>query len=309
MPKPNQLPKLNFQVDPVFQQWLNQATDTINVLAGYNGPIQLSDHIDMGGKRVMNVGAPASPSDAIASGVAEGKYSAPVLRPQLESGGKFSFRGYRQINNATQREETSSFLTNLMSTPPSASTVFPTIVNSGSQVQVSIPASVFTFSDGSTVRIQGRVDLLSRPSQYAISSLSVAGGIVTCDCAPSGLIAGEVATIVPGSNQSFAGTFQLTSSTGGGTVLQMQNPNATGTDSSGFVQENGVWYYAIQKKTQSLILSGPYSADTLQNRLQVSYDGSQIVAVVTVTNSGAQIASSGGGGTPLTGPPASGGFF
>lgn len=311
MPKPDQLSKPQFPgMDPTFQQHYQQLIDTVNTLSGYNGEIELSDHLNLGFKRIKNVGVPVDPSDALSSGVAAGKYSAAVLRPQLESGSSQPFRSYRQMNNQTQREATSSWLNDLMSSPPNANTVFPTLTNVGSNVQVSIPASIFTFADGSQVKIQGRVDLLSRPAQYAITSLSVASGLVTVNCAASGLIAGEVATIVPGTNSTFAGTFQLTSSTGGGSVLQYQDPSASGTDTSGFVEVNGVYYYTLKKRSQTLVLRGPFTIDSCQNRLQVCFDGSQIVAVIVVTNSGAQVQLSGGGGTPITGAsPGAGAFF
>jgi hypothetical protein len=281
----------------------------VNTHSGYKGPQTLASNLDLGGNKITNVAPPTEDNDVLTSGAAKAAYSASALKPQLQANSGNALDTYRILNSPTQRENVSSWLNNLMSTPPSASTVFPTITNSGGGVSVSIPASSFTFADGSTINLQGRTDLLSVPAQYLISALSVSAGIVTCDCAASGLVAGEVATIVPGANTTFAGTFQLISSTSGGAVLQMQNPSASGTDTSGYVQINGIYYYSVKKMSQQMILNGPYSIDNASNRLQVCADGSQIVAVVTITNSGAQIASCGGGGTPLTGPPASGSFF
>lgn len=310
MPVPQKLGKIHFtSLQPDENIFLSQMIDAVNTLGGHSGEVTLSNHLNLNGNKITNVGPAETATDVLTSGQAETKYSAAALKPQLQAGGKSSLNTYRMLNASTQREQQSSWLNDLMSTPPSASTVFPTISNSGGGVSVSIPASVFTYADGSTVNIQGRVDLLSLPAQYAISSLTVSGGIVTCNCAASGLIAGEVAIIVPGTNATFAGTFQLTSSTGGGSVLQMQNPAASGTDTSGFVQIGNVYYYSIRKKANSLTLNGPYSADTAQNRLQVNYDGAAIVAVVVVTNSGAQISNSGGGGSPITGSPSAGSFF
>lgn len=310
MPQPTKIGKITFSTLSLPEQIaMSQIIDAVNTHSGYMGPQKLASGLDLDGNKISNVGAAEGPADVLTSGQAETKYSAAALRPQLESGGKHPFVGYRQINNGTQREQQSSWLNDLMSTPPAASTVFPTITNTGLGVQVSIPESTFTFADGSTVSLQGRVDLLSLPAQYAISSLAVSAGVVTCDCSPSGLVAGEVATIVPGTNATFAGTFQLISSTGGGSVLQMQNSSASGTDASGDVQTGHIYYYSIKKRAKNLVLNGPFSVDNASNRLEVCADGSQIVAVVTVTNSGGQLASSGGGGTPLTGPPASGSFF
>lgn len=95
MPKPNQVPKLQFPtMDPVFQQHYQQVIDTLNTLAGYNGTVKLANHLDLGGNKVMNVGAPENPTDAISSGHAESKYSAKALRPHLEAGGAVSLRTY-----------------------------------------------------------------------------------------------------------------------------------------------------------------------------------------------------------------------
>ena len=310
MPTPTQLGKLQIPgADPAFQIHYNQLTDAVNTLAGHNGTVKLANHLDMDGNRVQNIGDPSGSGDAISHGVAESSYSAPVLSPQLESPSRNSLKTYRQLNNQKQREASSSFLNDLMSTPPSANTVFPTVKNSGNQVIVSIPESTLRFSDGSSVRISGRTDILSRPSQYLISSLSVSNGIVTVQCAPTGLVSGEIATIVPGSNSTFAGTFQLLSSSSSGSVLQYQSSSASGSDISGHVQENGVYYYSVRKGSRFLTLSGPYTSDTANSRLEVNFDGSQIVAVVVITSSGAQTANSGGGGSPITGSPTGGVFF
>lgn len=311
MAAPNQLPEIPpiKGMDPVFNQHYLQLTRAINYALGYSGPITFSNDLDLQKNRIKNVGDAKEATDVVTKMVADANYSATALKPQLEANGSNSLSTYKQLNSGTQREQVSSFLNDLLSSPPSASTVFPTLTNSGGNVQVSIPASIFTFADGTTINLQGRTDLLSRPAQYAITSLSVSSGVVTCNCAASGLVAGEVATIVPGTNATFAGTFQLTSSTGGGAVLQMQNPSASGTDSSGFVQVGSIYYYSISKRMNNLVLNGPFTTDNATNRLTVCVDGSQIVAVITITNSGGQVSSSGGGGTPLVGPPASGSFF
>jgi hypothetical protein len=310
MPQPNKLSKPQFpEMDSTFQQHYQQLIDTVNTLAGYNGEIVLSDHLNMGGKNVKNVGEPVDPTDVISSIVANGKYSASVLGPQLEAGASQPLKSYRQINNPSQREQATSWLNDLMSAPPSANNLFPTITNVSGGVSVSLPSGIFQFADKSTVRLQGRTDLLSLPAQYAISSLSVSGGVVTCNVAATGLVAGQIVTCVPGTNSSFAGTFILTSSASGGAVLQWQDPSASGTDSSGNIQVNGVYYYAVKKRRNFVSLFGPFSADTLQNRLQVNYDGFAIVAIVVLTASGGQVAQSGGGGSPIVGSPTAGSFF
>jgi len=311
MPTPPQLGKFNFtSLKPEENIQLGLIVDRINHTLGYSDqPFTPAQGIDLQGKTIANVGAPVGKSDAVSLAVAELRYSAPALKPQLDAGGSSTMVGYRQLGSKSQRENNSSWLNDLMSTPPNSNTIFPTISASGAQYQVSIPASTFVFADGSQLYVQGRTDLLSKPSQYAISSLSVAAGVVTCDVAATGLVAGEVVTCVPGSNLSYAGTFQLTSSASGGTVLQWQSGAAAGTDTTGDIQVQGVFYYTLPKRSRTLHLAGAFSADNLTNRLSVSSDGTQIVAVVTITNSGAQISQSGGGGTPLTTNPAAGGIF
>lgn len=312
MPKPNQVQKVTTFTgfdDPVFQQHYSLLIDTVNTLAGYNGPIQLSDHLDLNGNRLQNLGTPVNETDALPSGHANDLYAPSVVRTSLESSGANPLKSYRQMNNRSQREQVSSFLNDLMSTPPNANDLLPTITNGTGTVTVSIPPGHFTWADGSFVNTIGRTDILSVPSQYAISSISCSGNVVTVNCAASGLIAGQVGTIAEVTPSVFNGTFTMTSSTSGGAVLTYQEDLGTASGTGGFVQVNGVYYYKLQKRLQALTLVGPFSGDTLQNRIQACFDGGQIVVVVVVTNSGGQISLSGGGGSPIVGSPTAGSFF
>lgn len=311
MPLPNQLPKLNFEgIDPVFQQWLNQAADAINTHSGYNGPVTLADHLDLGGNRVMNIGPPVAATDALPSGVAAQTYSAPVLRPQLESSGSSPLVTPRRMNDPNQREQVSSYMNDLMSSVPSANDIFPTITPSGGGVSVSVPSSLFTFADRSTVLLNGRTDLLSLPAQVAITNVTVAGGVVTITTAtPSGLVAGQIATIVGVDPPVYNGTRQLTSATPPFTLTYNDSGASGAYVSGGFVQVQGVYCYGVRKRSTSITLFGPFSSDSAQNRLQVNFDGFQIVAVVVVTADGGQVEQSGGGGSPIVGSPAGGAFF
>lgn len=311
MPPPNQLGKLNFEgVDPTFQQWLNQAADTINTLAGHNGPVPIANHLDLGGKRIINVGPPVDETDALPSGVAQRKYSASALRPQLESSGTSPLKTQRRLNDPNQREQQSSWLNDLMSSVPSANDIFPTITPSGGGVSVSVPSSLFTFADRSTVLLNGRTDLLSLPAQYAISNITVSGGVVTITTAtPSGLVAGQIATIVGVIPAVYNGTRQLTGAVPPFTLTYNDSGASGAYVSGGFVQVQGVYYYGVRKRSNSITLFGPFTSDSAQNRLQVNFDGFQIVAVVVVTADGGQVEQSGGGGSPIVGSPAGGAFF
>lgn len=310
MPKPNQLPKLQFpEMDPVFQQHYSQMIDTINTLCGYSGEVELAGHLNLGGNRITNVGKPVQASDAISNAVAASLYSAPALKSQLESTGSSPLVSYRQLNNQTQREQVSSFLNDLMSSVPNANGILPTLTNGVGTVTVSIPSTTLRFADGSSIVLNGRVDILTVPAQYAITTIAAVSDLVTVNCAATGLVAGQAATITGVSPSSFNGTFTLISSTGGGTTIEYQDPIGTVSGSGGFVQGNGTYYYGAQKRNSNIALFGPFSGDSAVNRLSVNNDGFQIVAVVVITNSGGQISLSGGGGSAIIGSPTAGAFF
>lgn len=304
-------------MDPTFQAHYSQTIDAINSLLGFNGEIPLQNHISMNGFRVKNIGAPLAPNDALSHVVAQKSYSAAVLKPQLEAGGSQPLSTYKQINSATQRELVSSFLNDLPSSVPNANAIFPTLTTSGGSVQVVIPASLFTFSDGSSIFLNGRTDLLTLPMQYALTSISVASGVVTAVFSytgtPPSIAAGNAGTISGVSPSAYNGTFTLISvviNTGAMTVtIEYQDPSAGGAATGGFFQLNPVWYYAAKKRSADIYLLGPYATDSAQNRLNVNMDGYQIVAVVVITNSGGQVSQSGGGGSPIVGSPTAGAFF
>jgi len=307
----NQLAKPIFPSMPAeFQAHYSQLTDTINSLIGKNGTIPLSNHLDMAGYRIMNVGDPEEDTDALSSGVAQNSYSVGALAPQLESSSPTGLKSMRRLNDTNQREQGSSYLNDLMSAVPNANEIYPLITNSGGEVQVVIPTSLFTWADGSSIQLISRTDLLPLPAQYAINTISSTGLVVTLTTTvASGLSAGQAATIVGVTPASFNGTFGITSATPPYT-LTYQSSLGTLTGSGGYVQTNGVYYYTVKKRDPTVHLSGPYASDTMQNRLQVNYDGFQIVAVVVITNSGGQVLLSGGGGSPITGAsPAAGAFF
>lgn len=95
MAKMNKLPKFELtSLQPDEQRFMHQLIDSVNHLLGYNGPISLSNHLDLSGNKITNLGAPQSPTDAISSGHADANYSAPALRPKLEAGGAVSLRTY-----------------------------------------------------------------------------------------------------------------------------------------------------------------------------------------------------------------------
>ena len=311
---PNQMPKPLFgpedNVSAALQAWLSQLADTVNTHSGYNGVIATANHLSLSGYRLMDVGSPEASTDAISSGVAEENYSVSALAPQLEAGSSTGLKSMRRVNDKNQREQSSSWLNDLMSSVPSANQVFPVISNVGGEVQVVIPTSLFTFADSSSIQLISRTDLLARPAQYAISSISSSGLVATVGAsAATGLAAGQAMTITGVTPPSFNGTFGITSSTGGGTTLTYQLDIGTTTGSGGYVELNGVYYYTVKKRDPTVHLLGPYPSDNMQNRLQANFDGNQIAAVVVITNSGGQVLLSGGGGSPIVGSPTAGCFF
>ena len=310
MAQQNALPKAIFpELSPQLQLFLSQLTDTVNSLSGYNGVIKLNNHIDMAGSRIQNVGDPVNPTDAIAHVFAEKNYSAPALRPKLESTGAVPLKSVRRIADKNQREPTSSFLNDLMSTPPSANNIVPLTSTGGGGVTVIIPASPFTFADDSSIILESRTDLLPLPAAFTIVSISCVGNLVTVQTsAPTGLTVGSSFTVTGVSPASFNGSF-IVNSVINPTTFTYQLDIGTVSGSGGHIELNNVWYYAVHKRDPFVALFGPQSGDTAQNRLTVNHDGFVIAAVVVVTNSGSNVSSSGGGGSAIVGSPTAGAFF
>lgn len=310
MPTPNQLGIISPPGDdPAFNQHYTQLTNAVNTLIGYNGPIGLKDHIDMGGKRVTNVGPPEDITDAISHSFANSKFSPSVIRPQLESNGSAPMQSMRRLNDANQREQQSSYLNDLMSSVPNANEIIPFFTTMGGGVQVVINPTRFQFADGAIVQLLGRTDLLSFPATFTISSISSVGDVVTLvTTAATGLTAGQVATIQGVSPVGFNGVELITSATPPFT-LTYQASLGTVSGSGGQLLINGVYYYAVNKRNNRIHLFGPFASDSPRNRIGANFDGSQIVAVVVITSGGGQLQQSGGGGTPTTGSPVGGTFF
>lgn len=296
-------------VSAALQSWLSQLADTVNTHSGYNGPIGLANHLSLSGNRLMNIGEPEEDTDAISSGVAQDNYSVEALGPQLESSSKTGLKSMRRLNDQNQREQTSSYMNDLMSAVPSANELFPFLTNVGSQVQSQLNSTLYTWADGTTIQTIARTDLLSKPTNVTIVSISCVGNVVTVvTSAPHGLAAGQAATITGVTPSSFNGTFGVTS-VANPTTFTYQLDLGTTTGSGGTVEINGVYYYSLKKRDPTVHLFGPFPADSPQNRLSANLDGSKVVAVIVITSSGAQANQSGGGGSALTGPPAAGAFF
>lgn len=309
--KVNQLAKISLGLSPEADIHYSQLVDAVNTLLGYNGPIPLQDHIDLGGKQIKNLGAATEDADAISSAIAQSRYSPAVMAKNLEPNNQGQgFKGYRILSNSSQREGTSDYMDDLMSSTPNANGILPTLQTVGGGVQVNIPASTLQFASGNTVQTQARTDILSPPSSYPISSIAAVANVVTVTLsAASGLTVGQTMTVVGVTPAQFNGAYFITASSGGGTTLQYVADIGTISGSGGDVEVANVYYYAIRKRSNLLQLFGPFNGDTAQNRLQVNYDGFQILAVVSLTASGGQVSQTGGGGSPIIGSPTAGSFF
>ena len=297
MAKPNQVPKLQFPtMDPVFQQHYQQLIDTVNTLCGHNGTIQLANHLDLDGNKVMNIGAPEAPTDALSSGVALKSYSATALKPQLESTGPTPLTTYRQLNSTSQREVASSYLNALLSTAPRSNTINP--IFSGSSNVVTIPASIFKFADGSSVSYPARTDTLPLPASYSITSWSVTSGVadVVLGSTPSPplVLGGYVGISGTGAIDGIAQITNIISPT----EFQF-NTTGTGSGVSGNVAVGGTYYYYVQLGVPRIqLVAVPTGVDTPFQRLSVSGDNKQLVAVLQTGSGGVVSIGTAGGGTP-----------
>ena len=394
MPQPTKIGKINFSTLSLPEQLaMSQIIDAVNAHSGYSGPLKLADGLDLSGNRITNVGPAQGATDVLTSGVAEGKYSAAALKPSFQAGSSQPLDTYRILNSGSQREVQSSFLNDLMSTPPSANAIVPLTANSlssgvinassltnagtsgyttasslptttsgsgtgatativasggvissgsvtgginyalgdkvyptqggssadayftvtgitnGGTVTATIPTGPFVFADNSRITLESRVDILTPPVSYAIASISCVGNVVTVVTVnPITVVVGSAVTITGVSPAGFNGSVPVTSYTAPHTFTYNDDLGTVG-GSGGNVEVLNTYYYTVKKRSPQVFLIGPVSGDTAQNRLTANFDGSQIVAVIVLTNSGSQVPNSGGGGSAIIGSPTAGCFF
>ena len=180
MPKPSKLGKINFSSLSLQESLLmSQLIDNVNILGGHSGEVELSNHLNLSGNKITNVGPAVTESDVLTSGVAETKYSAAALQPKLQANSKTPLATYRMLNSGTQRENSSSWLNNLLSTPPNSNTINPIVSSVGGSTTVTIPASILQMGDGSKRYLPSRTDTLTNPASYSISTFTVLSGVAT----------------------------------------------------------------------------------------------------------------------------------
>jgi hypothetical protein len=277
---------------------MSQIIDAVNAHSGYAGPLQLASGLDLQGNKISNVGPAESENDVVTSIVAEKRYSAAALRPQLESSGTHPFVSYRQINNQGQREATSSWLNNLLSTPPNSNNINPIITPGSGTTTVTIPASIIQMADGTKRYLPSRTDTLTNPASYSISTFTVASGIATVNLTstPVPPFTSSTVVFISGTGQ-IDGTFPIASILG---PMQFTiNVTSGVSGSGGSVSTGGSFYYFLNRSFNKVMLATfPSSSDTPFNRLGVSADGFQLLAVVAINSSGYVSVGSAGGGTP-----------
>jgi hypothetical protein len=299
MPKSPKLGKITFSSLSLPEQiQMSNLQDAVNILGGHSGEVELSDHLSLGGHKITNVGPAESAADVLTNAVAEKKYSASALRPSLEAGGSQSMVSYRQINNQGQREQTSSWLNSLLSTPPNSNTINPIVSSGGGSTTVTIPASILKMGDGSTRYLPSRTDTLTNPASYSISTFTVALGVATVNLSstPSPALAANTVIYISGTGQ-IDGTYPIASIISPTSFTINVSSGVSGA--GGTVETGGVSYYYLDKSFNKVNLSTlPSASDTPFHRLGISGDGFQLLAVVSINSSGHVQVGTAGGATP-----------
>lgn len=282
---------------PLLNTILTQMQSQISALLGAGGKTVLGSGVDVKGATITGVGQPQSPTDAVSKVHAEQNYSAAALAPQLESGSKFSLKTFRALNSKAQQEQYSTFLNRVTNTSPTTNTsVVIGGTPGGGSVSFTITAGFHLFVDGSVIPYGTFTDTVALPSSQTITSMTRASGVVTASGTFTGLSAGESIYELGALDPSFDGTFVLI--TASGTTLTWAQPGFADATTTGGAASTGGCYYAFLKyPSQTLAISGPFPADSQENRLQANADGQTIIAVIVVNSSGVVDTQSAAGAT------------
>ncbi len=297
MPIPVQFTELTSEdlKDPTLaalNQQLKIFAQALNGQMGFNGPIQVAAPLDLQGNTIKNAGAAVDGSDVVIKSQADQNYGPAAVAPQLEATGNKILQTTRRLNDTTQREQSTTYLNDLLSAAPKSNTINPIV--SGSSVL--IPSSFFQFADGSRKAYPARTDVVQPVVNYSISSWSVTSGVatVTLSSTPSpaltvGMVVGISGTAAGGIN----GSAEITNIVSP-TEFQFSTAG-TGSGASGTVAVGGTYYYYVERSIPVVQFQSIASGvDTPSERLSISGDKKQLVAVVQVGAGGV----SAGGGTP-----------
>jgi hypothetical protein len=126
--------------DPILaevNQRLKELYEGVNTALGYRGAIKLANDVDLGGKRIKNVGAAQHVDDALSTTSANPLYSTAQQQKAMEALGSFMLQTARRLNDGSQQHKISSDLNLQGSVPPSNIT--------GSLTFTSVAGSSITF--------------------------------------------------------------------------------------------------------------------------------------------------------------------
>jgi hypothetical protein len=145
------------------QAWQN-VVQSLNVLLGAGGTTTLTSHLSLSGNKIQNIANPTAPQDAVSLAYADANYGPAQIRQQLDILGKSVMQSVRRLNDVNQRESTSSFLNDLVSTAPTANTSVVTFSPpSGGTITLSITGGTHQKVDGSTVAYPSLIDTVPQP--------------------------------------------------------------------------------------------------------------------------------------------------
>lgn len=275
-------------------QYLSILTQRVNAVGPSTGsPAEFPNGINLHGSHIANLGGLGPEHAGVSLYLAEQRYSAKAISPQLEAGQPNAPKSLRRVNDGAQQEKYSTFLNSAMNTAPTSNT--STLAASGFTVTIS--AGYHEYVDGSLVSYGMRSDTLAASSPIAIVSITRSSGIVTVVTAtPDGLAPADSATIAGVTDSSFDGTFTVSTIVNPTTFKYSQSgPDAT--SSGGTLASGRVYYYYLQRGKRVLSLSQPFATDTQSNRISVNQDGTVLIAVVVVNGSGIDLTQSAAGAT------------
>jgi len=284
----------------LLNQILSSYQQQLDVLRGVNGPISLSNHLDLAGHKIINVGAAESPNDVVTQAFASSNYGPQALAAAFNALGKQTLQTYRQLSNPDQRERTSSFLNDIANTSPTSNTSTISYGSvSGGTIPVTVSAGFFQRVDGTATPYASRTDTLALPTSIAISSLTRSGNIVTAvTTTPDGLSVNEGFSVSGAPDPSFDGAFSVLTVSSPDTFTYFQGgPNAGPTAPGGSISVGGVYYYTISAGQSFLGLVSGVGADTWSERVGGSHDGTTIIAVVVLNSGGIDVLNSAAGAT------------
>jgi len=290
-----------------FNQGLQHLTDEVNRLRGHGGPVSLPSGIDLGGSTIKNSGKAKGAGDLVSQAFASSQYGASNIAKQLESGGSHSLKSVRRIGDKNQRETNSTFLNALMSTSPTVNDATVSFgAAGGGSVTIYVSGGAHQYVDNQTVvSFSSRYDTVSLPATVAITSVTLASGVVTMVTgAPHGKVPGQtinVDGVTPnvGTTTDFNGSFVVLTTPNANTLTYRQVAPA-GSGTGGSIGASGVYYYYLRNNSNTLSMAGPFTDDTQRNRLSVNVDGQVLIAVAVVTPAGGDVSQSSGGATSPT---------